>query len=115
MGRVLLAALPEAALDAYFRAADLAGRTARTVTDEGRLRQILVDVGCHGWALVDQELEHGVRSVAVPIRGPGGSVLAAMNISAHATRVPVDRLRRTYLPLLQDAAGRIEADLSGLR
>jgi IclR family pca regulon transcriptional regulator len=65
--------------------------------------------------MVDQELEHGVRSVAVPIRGPGGSVLAAMNISAHATRVPLDRLRRTYLPLLQDAAGLIEADLSGRR
>jgi IclR family pca regulon transcriptional regulator len=115
MGRVLLAALPKPALDAYFCAANLEGRTSRTVTDEGRLRQILGDVGDHGWAMVDQELEHGVRSVAVPIRGPGGSVLAAMNISAHATRVPVDRLRRTYLPMLQDAAGRIAADLSGLR
>src|SRR5258705_2840446 len=113
MGRVLLAALPEEALDAYFRGANLEGRTSGTVTDEACLRQILVDVSDHGWAMVDQELEHGVRSVAVPIRGPGGSVLGAMNISAHATRVPLDRLRRTYLPLLQDAAGLIEADLSG--
>jgi IclR family pca regulon transcriptional regulator len=85
------------------------------VIDEGRSRQILVDVGDHGRAMADQELEHGVRSVAVPIRGPGGSILGAMNISAHAARVPLDRLRRTYLPLLQDAVGLIEADHSGRR
>lgn len=82
--------------------------------DEGRSRQILVDVGDHGRAMADQELEHGVRSVAVPIRGPGGPRRHA-NISAHTTRVPLDRLRRTYLPLLQDAVGLIEADHSGRR
>jgi IclR family pca regulon transcriptional regulator len=115
MGRVLLAAQPEAALDDYFRKAELEARTSRTVTDVARLRRILADVRAQGWAMVDQELEDGVRSVAVPIRGPGRTVLAAMNISAHAARVRLDVLRKRYLPLLQTAACRIEADLSGRR
>lgn len=115
MGRVLLAALPDAALDDHFRSAALEARTSRTVTDEGRLRRILADVRSQGWAMVDQELEDGVRSVAVPIRGTGGTVLAAMNISAHAARVRLEVLRKTYLPLLQGAARRIEADLSTRR
>jgi IclR family pca regulon transcriptional regulator len=115
MGRVLLAALPEASLDNYFRKAELEARTSRTVTDEGRLRRILADVRHQGWAMVDQELEDGVRSVAIPIRGPGRTVLAAMNISAHAARVRLDDLRKRYLPLLQAAACRIEGDLSARR
>lgn len=115
MGRILLAGLPDAALDDYFRSACLEARTSRTVTEEARLRRILSEVGVQGWALVDQELEDGVRSVAVPIRAADGTVLAAMNISGHAARVRLEELRKTYLPLLQAAAGRIEADLATRR
>jgi len=115
MGRVLLAALPEAALDRYFRSAELTSHTSRTVTDEDRLRLILDGVRKHGWAMVDQELEDGVRSLAVPIRDSGGTVLAAMNIAVNPTRVRADELRRRYLPLLQRAAQGIEGDLSARR
>ena len=115
MGRVLLAALPETALDNYFRSADLEPHTSRTVTDEGRLRHILEGVRKQGWAMVDQELEDGVRSLAVPIRDAGGTVVAAMNIAVHPTRVRVDELRRRHLPLLEQAARAIEADLSARR
>lgn len=64
--------------------------------------------------MVDQELEDGVRSLAVPVRDAGGSVVAAMNI-VHPTRVRVDELRRRYLPLLEQAARAIEGDLSARR
>jgi hypothetical protein len=85
------------------------------VTDEGRSRQILADVGDHGWAMADQELETACGPWPYRSAGPGVDPRRHANISAHTTRVPLDRLRRTYLPLLQDAAGLIEADLSGRR
>lgn len=115
MGRVLLAALPETALDSYFRSVDLEPHTSRTVTDEDRLRHILEGVRKQGWAMVDQELEDGVRSLAVPIRDSGGTVVAAMNIAVHPTRVRADELRRRHLPLLEQAASAIEGDLAARR
>ncbi len=115
MGRVLLAGLDRTDLDAYLARAALRPLTGTTIADPEALRREVHRVGDQGWAMVDQELEDGVRSVAVPIRGPGRAVLAAMNISAHAARVRLDDLRKRYLPLLQAAACRIEADLSARR
>ena len=68
MGRVLLASLPGEELDAHLRRTQLRKLTERTVVDETELRQILAKVATQGWAAVDQELEAGVRSIAVPIR-----------------------------------------------
>ncbi len=115
MGRVLLAALDEGELDAYLQSADLRARTDRTVTDPTRLRAELAEVRARGWCLVDQELEDGVRSVAVPVHDGDGRVVAAINASAHATRVPLARLREEFLPALQVCAEQINLDLAGRR
>jgi len=104
MGRVLLAGLPPAELDEYFRQATLARLTPGTVTDPSRLRRILEEVRQQGFALVDQELEDGVRSIAAPVRGRDGRALAAVNVSGHAGRVTLEQLREEFLPHLLHAA-----------
>jgi IclR family transcriptional regulator, pca regulon regulatory protein len=112
MGRVLLASLPASELDAHLQHTSLRKLTERTVVDETELRQILVTVAAQGWAAVDQELEAGVRSIAVPIRDSSGRVVAAINASAHAARVPMRTLERQFLPRLVDAAQQIDAELA---
>jgi IclR family transcriptional regulator, pca regulon regulatory protein len=111
MGRVLLAHLPEDRLQAYFAAAKLQRFTPQTVCTEASLRRVLVEVRQQGWAMVDQEVEVGVRSAAAPIRDQGGSVIAAINVSAHASRVVLRQLRREYVPVICDAARRISQAL----
>ena len=111
MGRVLLAALPDAELDARLEGVKLAARTRYTVTRRAELRAILKEVRAKGYALVDQELEEGLRSVAVPIVDRDGRVRAAINVSAQANRVSLDRMRRTFLPALERAADDIRAQL----
>ncbi len=75
------------------------------------MRAELERIRAQGWALVDQELEEGLRSVAVPIRDRAGRVVAAVNVSAHASRASRDTVRRSLLPPLLATAARIEADL----
>ncbi len=111
MGRVLLAYASEAQRDRYFGATELTKFTPRTITDPARLREVLREVAQRGWALVDQELEEGVRSVAVPIRDAAGQVIAAMNLSGHASRVTVAQMKREFVPALLQASARITATL----
>jgi IclR family transcriptional regulator, pca regulon regulatory protein len=111
MGRVLLAAMTPDELDSYLAEATLEPFTARTVTDPGRLREILRDVAKQGYAIVDQELEEGLRAIAAPIHGANGAVIAAINVSAHASRVSMATMRAELLPALQETARRIEEDL----
>ncbi len=111
MGRVLLAGLSEDDLNRYLAEADLAPITGRTVTDPDRLREILRDVAKQGYAIVDQELEEGLRAVAAPIHGAGGAVTAAINLSAHASRISMTSMRTELLPRLLQTASRIESDL----
>jgi IclR family pca regulon transcriptional regulator len=111
MGRVLLAGMSRDDLERYLAEADLAPITARTVTDPDRLREIVGDVARQGYAIVDQELEEGLRAIAAPIHGAGGAVTAAINLSAHASRVSMAAMRSELLPALQETARRIEADL----
>jgi IclR family transcriptional regulator, pca regulon regulatory protein len=111
MGRVLMAALPPDELDARLARTDLRQLTATTVADAGELRARLDRVRDQGWATVDQELEEGVRSVAAPIRDASGAVVAALNVSAHASRTSMQSLRRDVLPLLLETAAGIEAEL----
>jgi IclR family pca regulon transcriptional regulator len=113
MGRVLLAARPDDQLDEYLAGADLRPITRRTVTDPTRLRAVLRKVRAQGYALVDQELEEGLRSLAVPVREADGTVTAAMNVSAHASRGTSESIRRELLPPLLDAARLVEEDLRG--
>jgi IclR family pca regulon transcriptional regulator len=111
MGRVLLAALPEAVLEERLLQMDLRPLSARTITDIGELRIVLERVRRQGWAAVDQELEEGLRSLAVPIRDASDTVVAALNVSVHASRGTMTTLRRDILPLAQEAATAIEGDL----
>lgn len=106
MGRVLLAGLRPAELDAYFSRAQFAPLTPHTVTDPAALRGAIAEVRHNGFAVVDQELEIGLRSIAVPIRNQAGRVLAAMNVSGHASRISVEEMRQRVLsPLLYAADG----------
>jgi IclR family pca regulon transcriptional regulator len=112
MGRVLLAGLEPERLDAALAASDLRALTPETIHEEARLRAELDRVRGQGWALVDQELEAGLRSVAAPIRGRDGAVVAAINVSANATRTPLEDIRTTLLPALLATAEAIERDLT---
>jgi IclR family transcriptional regulator, pca regulon regulatory protein len=111
MGRVLLAGMSRTELDRYLAEARLDPLTDRTVTDTVRLREIIGEVAEQGYALVDQELEEGLRAIAAPLHGSGGAVIAAINVSAHASRVSMAAMRADLLPQLLDTARRIEADL----
>ncbi|MGH9056452.1 MAG: IclR family transcriptional regulator domain-containing protein [Acidimicrobiales bacterium] len=111
MGRALLANLPADQLDAYLARVELQPLTRRTVTDRETLRRVLADVEAQGFAVVDQELEDGLRSAAVPIHDRSGEVVAAINVSVHASRATLDQMRRSFLPRLMETASRIEADL----
>ncbi|MDZ5445087.1 IclR family transcriptional regulator [Micromonospora sp. 4G57] len=113
MGRVLLAAQPAEWLDDYLVKADLQRLTRRTITDPVKLRAALTRIAAQGYAIVDQELEEGLRSVAAPIHGEEGSVIAAVNVSAHASRGSSEVIRKALLPPLLAAAKRIEEDLRG--
>jgi IclR family pca regulon transcriptional regulator len=115
MGRVLLAGLAPAQLDDALGRADLRALTPDTITDAGALRAEIDRVREQGWALVDQELEAGLRSVAAPIRDPAGRVVAAINLSAHASRTPAAEIRRALLPPLRATAAAIERDLAAGR
>ena len=112
MGRVLLAAQPAGWLDDYLATAQLRPLTRRTITDPGKLRSTLTRIAGQGYAIVDQELEEGLRSLAAPIHGDDGSVIAAVNVSAHASRGTFETIRRELLPPLLATARRIEEDLA---
>jgi IclR family pca regulon transcriptional regulator len=111
MGRVLLAGLDEAALDAYLVRADLRPLTGCTIADPETLRQEVHRVAQQGWAMVDQELEEGLRSIAAPVHHPSGAVAAAVNVSSHVSRISKDTAKRRLLPALLEAVRRIEGDL----
>ena len=111
MGRVLLAGLPDEALDDYLGRVSLQRLTPRTVATVAALRTELARVRAQGWALVDQELEEGLRAVAAPIRDRSGRTIAAVNVSSHASRTSLEAMRRKLVPPLLAAAARIAADL----
>lgn len=111
MGRVLLAGLPETARDAAIEASVLEPYTARTITDAQALRAELDRVREQGWALIDGELEPGLRSVAAPVHGRDGAVVAAINVSSSATRDSVEHLLAEYLPRLLATASAIDDEL----
>src|SRR3954463_8691275 len=111
MGRVMLAGLSDVELDDYLQAVEPKRLSPRTVTSTTALRAELQRVRDQGWAIVDQELEEGLRAVAAPVRDGSATVVAAINISAHASRSSIESMRRDLLPALLATAARIEADV----
>ena len=101
MGRVLLAGLPEEELSAYLDSLSPEALTEHTVTSVEGLREVVARAGADGYALVDQELELGLRSIAVPIKDSRGR---ALNVSAHASRMSRAALRSDVLEPLRDCA-----------
>lgn len=112
MGRVLLAGLPAPARRAVLAGASFAPRTPRTVVTRAALEAELDQVAAQGYALVDQELELGLRSIAVPIQDPESGVVAAVNLSLPASTLTPAEMRRRLLGPLRDTAAAISADLA---
>jgi IclR family pca regulon transcriptional regulator len=114
MGRVLLAALPDPELDAFLSDARLEVFTERTIASPAGVRAEIERVRGSGWALVDQELEIGLRSIAAPLRAQGATI-AALNVAVAAARVPLDELRQAMLPQLLRTAQLISDALDAAR
>ncbi|MCE9664599.1 helix-turn-helix domain-containing protein [Halomonas sp. M5N1S17] len=112
MGRALLAQLPDNELDAWLEGVVLERHTEKTITDKAELRQCILKVRQQGYAIADQELDSGLRSIAVPAFDANGKLLGAINISTNAARVDLDTLMKEYLPLLQQKACEIRTNIS---
>ncbi len=111
MGRVLLGDLDDEALDTVLSQSELKALTKRTVTHPARLKKIIADDRKKGWSLVDQELEEGLCSIAVPLIDFSGRTIAAMNIGGNVTRTSSADLIKKVLPELRAAANKINTAL----
>jgi len=113
MGRILLAGLPNEEIQRLLaQVSPLPRYTAKTITEPDALLREIEQVRRQGWALVDQELEQGLRSVAVPILDCVGSPIAALNVGTHASRWTIQKLTQDALPLLKQTAARISTLLA---
>ncbi|QRG08479.1 helix-turn-helix domain-containing protein [Xanthobacter dioxanivorans] len=111
MGRTLLAGLPPAELAVFYDQVKLEKLTERTVANMVALKDAIEASRRQGYTLVDQELEMGLRSIAVPVRNRRSEVLAALNVSTHQGRSSIEAMKTRFLPVLLDAAERISASL----
>ena len=108
LGRALLGGLSDAELDALLDKVEIRQVTPLTVTDKRKLREMIVKGRSDGYCTADGQLEVGIRSVAVPVRGRDGKIIAAINMGVPATRHSMESLITQLLPILRDAAGEIE-------
>jgi IclR family pca regulon transcriptional regulator len=104
MGRAILANLPPEELESVLSRVEFKRYTERTITNPAKHTQALRQIRRDGYSIIDQELEHGLRSMAVPIQNPNGKVVAALNIGAHAQRVSIQEMQTKFLPHLRAAA-----------
>ena len=100
-GRVLLASLPLETWPDILKRIDLAKKTEKTVTDKGEFKRILEQVREQGWSLVDQELETGLMSIAVPVRTSSGLVFGAINVGVPTLRMTPEEMVEVVLPKLK--------------
>ncbi|MFC5520382.1 IclR family transcriptional regulator [Polaromonas jejuensis] len=115
LGRMLLSALPENELMQRLQASKRTARTKHTVTDIDELAARIAQVRRQGWALVDQELEEGMVSMAAPITNRAGQTVAALNISGQANRTSAKVMQASMLPQLLTAAQTISRLLGAQR
>jgi IclR family pca regulon transcriptional regulator len=111
-GRVLLAALRADQVAAILDSQSFTPFTPRTLTDLADIHAAIAAAGEQGYAISDEELELGMRSMAVPIRGSGRRVLAALSVSASTARVSVTSMRQNFLPVLRQHADMLEQVLA---
>jgi IclR family transcriptional regulator, pca regulon regulatory protein len=112
LGKVLLAGLAPEDLDRALAKPSRAGVRARWEPQRRELDVVLREVRAKGWALTDEQLAPGIRSVAAPLRDGDGRVVAAMNVTVHAAETSVETLVAKHLPVLLHAAGDISADFA---
>lgn len=112
LGKVLLAFQPEESIDVYFAAANMQRFTENTITSPETMRQHLSSIRQKGFGSSLDELDYGIVSVSTPVFDRDGRIACAINCSTSTTRVTLDELVETRVPLLRQAAGRIEAALS---
>ena len=110
LGKVLLAALPLTEAEQVLAEPSRSGITPRWQPDATERAAALREVRARGWALTDEQLAPGIRSVAVPLRDGDGRVIAALNVNSHAAETPLEVLTGKHLPLLLQTAGAISAD-----
>lgn len=108
MGRILLSDLSADDLEAYLARATIPANTPKTVTDRSKLAGLIANSREDGYAVVDEELELGLRSIAVPIRNRSGRIEAAINVSTQSARFSISGMEREFLPHLKEAAAAIE-------
>jgi IclR family transcriptional regulator, pca regulon regulatory protein len=114
LGKVLLAALAPERVEEVLAEPTRSGLVPRWQPDRAERDAELREVRARGWALTDEQLTLGIRSVAAPLRDGGGRVVAALNVNTHAAETPVGHLLDHHLPLLLQAAGEISADFARL-
>lgn len=103
LGRVLLAYAPAEWLEGYWQRVRFEPRTPKSLNTRARIEQELTVVRDNGYAVVDEEVELGLRTIAVPIRNTRGVVIAALNVAVHASRIAVQDMATTLLPLMAPA------------
>ena len=111
IGLVLLASLPPEALRAHLARVELKRHTERTITSRTALIEVLEEVRIQGYAVADNMMEVGVRSIAVPVHDAAGTVVAGMNVIIQSARGTVREMKSLYLPHLQAAARELSAQL----
>jgi len=109
VGRVLLAGLVPAAAERLLATSRPAPRTPNTIITPGALVEAVDQARRQGWAIVDEELEPGLRSLSVPLHGRGGVTIGAINVCGPTSRVSLEELRTRFLRELLEAAARIQA------
>tara|TARA_R110001606_G_scaffold337163_1_gene485169 strand:+ start:7461 stop:8240 length:780 start_codon:yes stop_codon:yes gene_type:complete len=107
MGRVLLGQLTEQELESYLNSIELKAFTPCSIMDKKLLKKEILKVRLQGFSIVDQELDSGLRSVAVPVYTGSNELLGALNISTNAARVDMEVLMSVYLPRLQEVADKV--------
>jgi IclR family pca regulon transcriptional regulator len=109
MGRVLLSALPDRQLDAFFKHVELKRLTKFTIVDEEKLRDVLAKVRAQEFCLSDQETEIDLRTIAVPLRNASGRIIASLHVATQASRTTKRQMLETFLPMLRRTAGEMRA------
>lgn len=104
IGMVLLAHLPEAELDACLERTSFLPFTQNTIVSPAELRKVLQQVRTQGYAIANQQMEIGLRSIAVPVRDKAGTVVSGINIIGPTSRMGIEHMRTRFLPLLREAA-----------
>ncbi len=111
LGRVLLAALDDRQLDKFLSQVHPKKVTKSTIVDKSELRKAILKVREDGYALVDQEVEIGFRSIAVPLKKLDGRIIAALNIGVHSERTPLKAMHSHFFPRLLALADELQRQL----